>query len=102
MERNARVISPATHRVRQPAKRNARSNVLALADFLAGDLASGTIARGDAERQVFINTFDLFAQDSWKLTQNLSVDYGIRYDYLQPMHSNFQNLSVFRPELTAE
>ncbi len=43
-------------------------NVLALADFMAGDLASGTIARGDAERQVFINTFDLFAQDSWQLT----------------------------------
>jgi hypothetical protein len=77
-------------------------NVLALADFMAGDLASGTIARGNAERQVFINTFDLFAQDSWQLTQNLSFDYGVRYNYLQPMHSNFQNLSVFRPELTAD
>jgi Carboxypeptidase regulatory-like domain/TonB dependent receptor len=76
-------------------------NVLALADFLAGDLNSGAIARGDAERQVFMNTFDLFAQDSWQLTSNFNVDYGIRYDYLQPMHSNFQNLSVFRPELTA-
>src|SRR3984957_11194062 len=67
-------------------------NVLSLADFLAGDLASGTIARGDAERQVFMKTFDLFAQDSWQLTHNFNVDYGIRYDYLQPMHSNFQNL----------
>jgi hypothetical protein len=76
-------------------------NVLALADFLAGDIAQGSIARGDAERQVFINTFDLFAQDSWQLTSNFTVDYGIRYDYLQPMHSDFQNLSVFRPELTA-
>jgi hypothetical protein len=76
-------------------------NVLALADFLAGDLNSGAIARGDAERQVFMNTFDLFAQDSWQLTPTLTVDYGVRYDYLQPMHSDFQNLSVFRPELTA-
>jgi hypothetical protein len=77
-------------------------NVLALGDFFAGALASGTIARGDAERQVFMNTFDLFAQDSWQILPNLSVDYGIRYDYLQPMRSDFQNLSVFRPELTAD
>jgi Carboxypeptidase regulatory-like domain/TonB dependent receptor len=76
-------------------------NVLALADFMAGDIASGTIARGDAERQVFMNTFDLFAQDSWQLLPNFSFDYGIRYDYLQPMRSDYQNLSVFRPELTA-
>jgi hypothetical protein len=75
-------------------------NVLSLADFLAGDLASGTIARGDAERQVFMKTFDLFAQDSWQFMPNLSLDYGIRYDYLQPMRSDYQNLSVFRPELT--
>jgi len=76
-------------------------NVLALSDFLAGDIASAAIARGNAERQVFINTFDLFAQDSWQLTKNFNLDYGLRYDYLQPMHSDFQNLSVFRPELTA-
>ena len=76
-------------------------SILSMSDFLAGDMASASIARGNAERQVFINTFDLFAQDSWKLTPTLSVDYGLRYDYMQPMHSNFQNLSVFRPELTA-
>jgi hypothetical protein len=75
-------------------------NVLSLADFLAGDIAAGSIARGNAERQVFMNTFDLFAQDSWQLTPKLNVDYGVRYDFLQPMRSDFQNLSVFRPELT--
>jgi hypothetical protein len=76
-------------------------SILSMSDFLGGYMSSASIARGNAERQVFINTFDLFAQDSWKLTPTLSVDYGIRYDYMQPMHSNFQNLSVFRPELTA-
>jgi hypothetical protein len=75
-------------------------NVLSLADFLGGYMASASIARGNAERQVFIKTFDLFAQDSWQLTHRLSFDYGIRYDYMQPMHSDFQNISVFRPELT--
>lgn len=76
-------------------------NVEALADFLGGYLSSASIARGNAERQVFINTFDLFAQDSWQLSPTLNVNYGVRYDYLQPMHSQYRNLSVFRPELTA-
>jgi hypothetical protein len=76
-------------------------NAEALADFLGGYLASASIARGNAERQVFINTFDLFAQDSWQLTPALNFNYGVRYDYVQPMHSLYKNLSVFRPELTA-
>jgi hypothetical protein len=76
-------------------------SVLSLADFLGGYMASASIARGNAERQVFIKTFDLFAQDSWQLTPRLNFDYGIRYDYMQPMSSNFQNISVFRPELTS-
>ena len=75
-------------------------SVLSLADFLGGYMASASIARGNAERQVFIKTFDLFAQDSWQLTSRLNFDYGIRYDYMQPMRSDFQNISVFRPELT--
>ncbi len=80
---------------------NCGGNVQALADFLGGYLDQGTIARGNAERQVFINTFDLFAQDSWQITPSLNFNYGVRYDYVQPMHSQYKNLSVFRPELTA-
>jgi outer membrane receptor protein involved in Fe transport len=79
---------------------NSLGNVLSLADFLAGDVAAGSIARGNAERQVFTTTFSLFAQDSWQVTPKLSLDYGLRYDYMQPIHSLYQNLSVFRPELT--
>ena len=76
-------------------------NILSLADFLAGDVASGSIARGNAERQVFTTTFDLYAQDSFQLTPELNLNYGLRYDFMQPIHSNYQNLSVFRPELTS-
>jgi hypothetical protein len=80
---------------------NCSGNAAALADFMGGYLATASIARGNAERQVFINTFDLFAQDSWQISPTLNINYGVRYDYLQPMHSDYQNLSVFRPELTA-
>ena len=106
-----RVLSAALHRHLQlhrqlrglgaPSAATAAAMPAALADFLGGYLASASIARGNAERQVFINTFDLFAQDSWQLTPTLNFNYGVRYDYVQPMHSLYKNLSVFRPELTA-
>ena len=72
------------------------TNILSLADFLAGDVATSTLQSGDAERQVFINTFDLFAQDAWKLSSRLTLNYGVRYDYEGPLYDEAQDLSVFR------
>ncbi len=73
----------------------------ALADFLAGQFSAATIAIGDPERQVFVNTWFLSAGDAWQVTPKLNVNYGVRYDYEGPLHEPFQNISVFRPELTA-
>jgi Carboxypeptidase regulatory-like domain/TonB dependent receptor len=77
-------------------------NVLFLADFMAGcfDPGNTEIVLGDPKRQVFVNTFALFGQDSWQLSKRLSFDYGIRYDYEGPVHSNYPNLSVFDPSLS--
>ncbi|HEX4006332.1 MAG TPA: TonB-dependent receptor [Acidobacteriaceae bacterium] len=76
------------------------SKVASLADFLAGYLYSGSIAFGDPERTVYSKGFDLFAQDSYQLTPTLNVNFGARYDYMQPMHDSKKDLSVFRPGLT--
>jgi hypothetical protein len=72
-----------------------------LADFLAGETTSGTIAIGDPERQVFVNTWFLNAGDSWQVSSKLNLNYGLRYDYEGPLSSDYKNNSVFRPELTA-
>ncbi len=72
---------------------------LALADYLAGCTYSDGIVRGDTKRQVFVNTYSLFAQDAYQVTPTLNVNYGIRYDYLGPLHNPYQNLSVFRPDI---
>jgi len=69
-----------------------------LADFLAGDVHSGAITTGNPERTVFVNTFAVFAQDSYKLTPKLNVNFGLRYDYEQPFHDSKKDLSVFRPD----
>jgi outer membrane receptor protein involved in Fe transport len=73
--------------------------VNALADFLAGDVKTSSIALGDPDRQVFVNTYDLFGQDSWQLTSKLNLNYGLRWDYEGPLHNDAKNLSVFRPDL---
>ena len=72
-----------------------------LEDFLVGKTAGASITIGDPERQVFVNTWFLNAGDSWQITHNLNINYGIRYDYEGPLHNQYQNMSVFRPELTA-
>jgi Carboxypeptidase regulatory-like domain/TonB dependent receptor len=72
-------------------------NVLTLADFMAGDVYQSTIVRGNQERQVFLNSFTLFAQDAWQTTRRLNLNYGLRYDYEGPLHTNYADVSVFDP-----
>jgi hypothetical protein len=73
--------------------------VNSLADFLAGDVKTSSIALGDPDRQVFVNTYDLFAQDSWQVGPKVNVNYGLRWDYEGPLHNSAKDLSVFRPSL---
>ena len=75
-------------------------DVASLADFLAGYLTKGSIAVGNPERTVFSSGIPLFAQDSFQVTTNLNFNFGLRYDYMQPMHDSKKDLSVFRPGLT--
>ena len=73
------------------------SNVLALSDFLAGNVARSSIAVGDPTRLVFVRTFALFAQDSWQVSQKLSLNYGLRWDYEGPLGNGEKDLSIFDP-----
>jgi hypothetical protein len=73
------------------------SSVRALADFLSGKVATSSFATGNPERWVYVNTFDLFAQDTYRVTNNLTLNYGVRFDYEGAMHDNANDLSVFVP-----
>ena len=74
--------------------------VAPLADYLAGRTSDATIAIGDPERQVFVNTFFANAGDDWQIGSRLNLNYGVRYDYTGPLHNSNRDMSVFRPELT--
>jgi hypothetical protein len=74
------------------------SDTIALADFLAGDVSQSSIAVGNAERQVTVNAFDFFAQDNWQVSSKFNLNYGLRWDYFGPLHSNEgPNIGVFEP-----
>lgn len=73
----------------------------ALADYLAGLTSNASIAIGDPERQVFVNNWFLNAGDSWQISPKLNVNYGLRYEYVGPLHNSNKDMSVFRPALTA-
>ncbi len=64
------------------------TSTMALADFLAGDVSSSSIAVGNAERKVLVNSFDFFAQDSWQVTSKLNINMGLRWEYFGPLHSS--------------
>jgi hypothetical protein len=76
------------------------SKTASLANFLAGYMTKATQAFGNPERTVYSHAYDLFAQDSYQLTQTLNVNFGARYDFMQPMHDSKKDLSVFRPGTT--
>jgi len=58
---------------------NGQTTGMAPADFLLGDVASFTQnnLQQDIERHQY---FGLYAQDSWKIKRNLSVNYGLRWE----------------------
>jgi outer membrane receptor protein involved in Fe transport len=85
------------------ASPNQDSNVLGLADFLAGCInpTASSIVLGNPKRQVFGNSWALYSQDAWQLNRRLNLNYGLRYDYAGPVHSDYPNLSIFAPSLAS-
>src|SRR5262245_33140253 len=76
-----------------------RLNFDNLADFLAGKVStSGTaILRGATRRDTFTNNFGLFVQDDWRITSRLTLNLGVRYDYLGIFREEGDRLSNFVP-----
>ncbi|MGD0414041.1 MAG: carboxypeptidase regulatory-like domain-containing protein [Terriglobales bacterium] len=74
------------------------SDTIALADFLAGDVSTSSIAVGDAPRNVVVNGLDFFGQDAWQVTRKLNLNLGLRYEYIGPLHNGSKDLAVFIPD----
>ncbi|MFT4114884.1 TonB-dependent receptor domain-containing protein [Silvibacterium sp.] len=79
----------------QSAAVSVDSNAKALADFLSGRIDAAGITLGNQDRLVLLNTWAIYASDSWKLTPKLEINAGLRYEYQGPYYNNNGNISAF-------
>ncbi|HWE49321.1 MAG TPA: carboxypeptidase regulatory-like domain-containing protein [Bryobacteraceae bacterium] len=66
------------------------SALKSLADFLAGEPSNSsgaTIVRGNPEKIYLVNSFDAWAHDTYQVTSQFSVNYGVRYTYQGAPHT---------------
>ena len=73
------------------------------ADFLLGLPQQTSVQYGASSYYFRGNSWDLFAQDEWKIRGNLTINLGLRYEYVSPMteiNNRMVNLDV-APGFTA-
>src|SRR5579884_3887042 len=55
-----------------------------VADFLLGYPTTMSGAVGTSQTHFRFYTTNLYAQDDWKITRSLTINYGLRYEYVTP------------------
>jgi hypothetical protein len=55
-----------------------------LADFLTGRINDWTESTKNVNRSIAFKDIAFYAQDSWKVTRNLTLEYGMRFHHLTP------------------
>jgi hypothetical protein len=68
-----------------------------LQEFLAGTPTGGSQRQGDTNRNTFENSHAGYIQDSYRWKKNVTLNFGVRYDYfglIQEKHGNFTNVDT--------
>ena len=65
--------------------------------FLLGDFTSINQTPNFVGVRNGYQEWGLFVQDSWKVTRNLTVDYGVRWDYATPQREQYGRLGQIDP-----
>src|SRR5262249_36118008 len=70
-----------------------------LADFLLGRASSYSEAEFDVTNHLRFGRTEFYAQDSWKVKPNFTLDYGVRYQLFRNPYDDKDVLTAFLPEL---
>ena len=74
----------------------------ALDNFLAGKITAGSRVAGDSHRNTFQNNHAFYLQDSFRYTHQLTVNYGVRWDYFGVIGEKNGLFSIFSPSIGLE
>jgi outer membrane receptor protein involved in Fe transport len=75
-----------------------------LTDLLLGLATTSSIRYGNPDKYLRGSGFDLYINDDWRLRPNLSINFGLRYDYATPvseLYNRLVNLSLSSDYTTA-
>ena len=72
---------------------------VSFADFIAGYPVATDYSVDGPDVQPFAHYYGFYAQDSWKLLPNLTIDYGIRYEIHSPFDDATHQLANFQPNI---
>ena len=71
---------------------------LAIANAILGNFDNYEEFGAKAYTPWVSTAMDLFAQDSWKATSKLNIEFGLRWSLWPPWHSKWGNLAEFLPQ----
>jgi hypothetical protein len=67
----------------------------AWADFLLGYISSDSYGTGNEQQFPRQRAFSLYAQDEWKASRSLTLNYGLRYEYMAPHTEGYNRIAKF-------
>jgi hypothetical protein len=65
-----------------------------LADFLLGEPQETSIDSSDGKSYLRENVWDAYATDDWRARTNLTLNYGLRYEYFAPYTEKYGHLAM--------
>jgi outer membrane receptor protein involved in Fe transport len=63
------------------------------ADFLIGLPQTDSIRFGSSNTYFRTNSYNVFAQDDWRVASNFTLNLGLRYEYFAPWHEKYGRLA---------
>jgi hypothetical protein len=65
-----------------------------LGDFLLGEPQETSIDSAESKSYLRDNAYDLYAMDDWRVRSNLTLNYGVRYEFFAPYTEKYGHLAM--------